>query len=158
MPEIQDILLTTSQMIALFKITRQGLSRWVERGMPKRARNEYSQTECLEWIKTNIWFVGVGKGDLAEEKLKFQRARTRREELRAAQEEGNSIPREEILQLFLDRISVVKSGLLQLHRTLVYRLTDQPPHAWSSIIKGEVYAFLTRFSRPSGHLQKERRG
>ena len=154
------IFLSTSQMTALFHITRQGLSRWVERGMPKASRNRYPLFKCLDWVKVNVWFVGVGTQNLAEEKLKYQRARTRREELRVAQEEGLLVPCEASIH-WVSQLCVEAKALL-IHWP--YRLSgtlaaETDAKVIQQMLRKEVYDFLNIMYRgKEAHEKKPAKG
>ena len=86
--------------------------------MPKKGRNEYSLKDCLAWIKTNVWYVGLGKEDIASEKLKYQKARTRREELRVLQEEKTLVPRDEAIKWVSLLVSESKSAFMNFPRRM----------------------------------------
>lgn len=151
----QEILLTTNQMTSLFQITRQGFSRWVERGMPKKGRNQFSLKDCLEWVKRNVWFVGVGKQDMAEEKLKFQRARSEREVLRAEKEKGLLIERGTADQIYWGLLSEVRLGMCGLPRRLAEILAAEgDAKIVEELLRNSIYEVLERVSQPVQKLPK----
>ncbi len=155
MPENNEYFLTTSGMTIIFHITRQGLSRWVDRGMPKRDRNQFSLSECLEWVKREVWFVGVGKEDLAQEKLKYQKARTRREELRVQEEEKSLIPRDRAIKWVSLLVAEAKAAFMNFPRRMgasLALISDEKEI--EGTLRKEIYSILTELAKPLKERKK----
>jgi hypothetical protein len=149
MTENNEYFLTTKGMTIVFPITRQGLSRWVDRGMPKKARNQYPLKECLDWIKTNVWGVGIGKEDFAQEKLKYQKARTRREELRVQQEEKSVIPRDQAIKWVSLLVAEAKAAFMNFPRRMgasLALISDEKEI--EGTLRKEIYSILTELAKP----------
>jgi hypothetical protein len=151
--KLRDLVVTQIEFSYLVNSSTRTIRNKIVEGMPSLGRKGIPFVEAFRWWTENV----IGRGDteslteLKKEKMTIENELKRIELLL---KQGELIPRAEILQLFLDRISVVKSGLLGLHRSLVFKLDRQDPHAWSGIIKAEVYDLLNKFSRRSGPLKK----
>jgi hypothetical protein len=129
----------------LFSVSLSSIKKWHAEGFPREGLKEQ-----IGWVRLNR---AISSDTLVEARKRKIAVETKLKELELMIKEGHLIQRAEVLQLFLDRISVVKSGLLSLHRSLVFKLDGQDPHAWSGIIKSEVYNLLNKFSRRSGPLK-----
>jgi len=140
-----EVFLTKKQMMQSFTISGSGLYRWVQRGLPKDGRR-FPLGPCLDWIKRNVWCVGIGKEGLAEEKLKYQRARTKREELRVQQEEGSLIPRKESISWLSQIVSEAKQGFLNLPRRIAETLMGRDAKEVEAILRFEIHDILWRLS------------
>jgi len=153
---MNEIFLSTQQMTSLFKITRQGLSRWVERGMPKKNRNQFPLSECLHWVKREVWFIGVGKEDLAQQKLKFAVARARREELTVLEREGSLIPREASIQWLGSLVTEAKMGFMGLPRRLCEILAaESDAKLIEQNLHQEIWSILRRLAEPLRNKRKK---
>jgi hypothetical protein len=121
--------------------------------MPSLGRKGIPFVEAFRWWGQNV--IGGGESEslteLRKEKMRIENELKRIELLL---KKGELIPRHEVLQLFLSRIQIVKSGLLGLHRSLAVSLRGKDPREMSDIIKRAVIDLLNRFSRRSGVLKK----
>lgn len=87
-----------------------------------------------------------------EKRLKVQVER-KLKELTYLVETKELIPRSEIQNEFLQRISAVKSGLIMLHRSLPPALIGKDARQMSEIIKEKVFHLLDKFSRQGRWLK-----
>ena len=141
-----EIFLTKKQMRKVFTISGSGLYRWVQRGLPKDGRR-FPLGPCLDWVKRNIWYTDSGKSEMAEEKLAFQRARTRREELRVQQEEKSLIPRNEAIHWLSTLVSEAKAGFMNLPRRFgpVLAVVNDEKEV-EELLRKEIWAILRQLA------------
>lgn len=95
------------------------------------------------------------RGDTSlEEERKMKIAVDRKlKELEFAVRQGELITRESVLEEFLKRIAIVRTGLLMLSRSLPGRLKDKDPREMGVIIRKQVMALLDKYSRKGGVLK-----
>lgn len=96
---------------------------------------------------------GDGSIGLTEARQRKVSAEARLKELELMVQEGKLIPREGVLQEFLNRISMFKSALMVLHKLLPLRLKDKDPREMAIIIKKAENDIMTRYSRKGGVLK-----
>jgi len=145
-----EIFLTKKQMMKVFTISGSGLYRWVQRGLPKDGRR-FPLGPCLDWVKRNIWHTDSGEGDMAEQKLAFQRARTRREELRVLQEEGSLIPKNEAVKWVSLLVAEAKQGFMNLPRRFgpVLAVVNDEKEI-EELLRKEIWAILRQLAAGGG--------
>jgi hypothetical protein len=92
------------------------------------------------------------RGDLSlteERKLKVKTDRQLKE-IELMIKRGELIPRDQVLNEFLSRISAVKTGLLGQHKILPPLLIGLEPRDMADVIKKANFHLLDRFSRKGG--------
>jgi len=94
--------------------------------------------------------AGQGIMSLTEERLKKVQIERKLKELEYMVETKELIPKEEILNEFLARISIVKQGLMSFHRSLPPILMGKEPREMGDILKKYTWQLLDKFSRRSG--------
>ena len=151
--KLRDLVVTQSEFSYLVNSSTRMIRNKTIEGMPSFGRKGIPFIEAFRWWGQNVIKGGGDTETLTELKKEKMEIENELKRIELLLKKGELIPRHEVLQLFLDRISVVKSGLLSLHRSLVFKLDGQDPYAWSGIIKSEVYNLLNKFSRRSGPLK-----
>lgn len=154
----QNLLVSSQSVCAFFGITRTTLFKWKKQSTwPVKA-----QEGTLYDLKAVFdWYVGWKFGNssmaarkaLADTREKEEKARIKK--LQREVMESSVIPRDEVLQAFLDRIQVVKAGLMHFNRTLPSQLAGKDPREMGDIIKKNVFQLLERYSRGGGVLRKD---
>jgi hypothetical protein len=135
-------------------------------GITSRRYRDLAQEEVVPpVVKGKIDFVRAAKalieyyrklaeagGNLSlqeERRLKVQIER-KLKELEYMVETKELIPKEEILNEFLGRITIVKQGLMGFHRSLPPILMGKEPREMADILKRQTWQLLDKFSRRSG--------
>jgi hypothetical protein len=131
----------------LFSVSVSTIKKWSAEGFPVKAELK----EMIVWVRRNKPLV---TSEITEARTRKINAEARLKELELMIKEKELIPRTEILQLFLDRIATVKSGLLSLHRILGPAIVGKDPREVSIIVKRAVINLLNKYSRRSGILRK----
>lgn len=93
--------------------------------------------------------TGQGIMSLTEERLKKVQIERKLKELEYMVETKELIPKEEILNEFLARISIVKQGLMSFHRALPPILMGKEAREMTDILKRHTWQLLDKFSRRS---------
>jgi phage terminase Nu1 subunit (DNA packaging protein) len=92
-----EIFLTSKQFVIAFKVSRETLRKWREKGMPCVDKNKYSLSGCLQWVRENIWAPKDDKGDINQEKLLRERAKRKLDELIEKEKRGELVAREQTI-------------------------------------------------------------
>ena len=155
---MEDIYLTTQQICHLFSITKQGLSKWVEKGFPKADRNKYLLQLCFEWWKN--YYVGDINADttIAREQLRYQKARAEREELTVKKLKEELVPKDSSLQWLLIMATEAKTALRGLPRRMSRSLAaiNDPKQIEVDLTK-EIRQILNSLAANRGVLRAKRK-
>lgn len=147
--------------------TRPTLTRYQERGAPvKKTKKGYAVEPVLEWMRVNVrrktdettpGNAGNGSGPKTrEEKARLAYLEAQAVEKKAAGElremklqvqRGEFIPVEEVKRRDIERISVVRSGLLSLPRRLAQELVGLTANQMEVMLRTRFREILERFSR-----------
>jgi hypothetical protein len=100
---------------------------------------------------------GQGEMSLTEERMKKVQIERKLKELEYLVETKELIPRAEILNEFLARITIVKQGLMSLHRSLPPILFGKDPREMADILKKHEWQLLDKFSRRSGSFASSKK-
>ena len=155
--DIEKIILTSRETCSFYSITKTTLQNWVAKGFPRSKRNEYSLLAGFRWWRRNV--VGEESGDLQIEKLKYQKARTRREELRVQQEEGALLPREVSIRWLTRLLTEARMGFLNLPKRLCQELATLTDfREIEGILRKEIRQILTDLSEGGKAEVKKMKG
>ncbi len=135
---------------------------------PRRYRQLAKEEKVPDVVKGKIDFVqaskalieyyrqlAAGQGSLSTTDLRNENLQLKNDMLRMENmvKEGQIISRDSVLQEFLNRIAIVKAGLLSLPRTLPGRLTGKDGREMGLIIRRAVIGLLDKYSRRGGVLK-----
>ena len=107
---MDEIILTAKEMLQTFKISRQTLSRWTEKGCPRIEKGKYPLAGVIEW-RDKVLF-GDTLDAFKKARLRKEEAKALREELKAKQEEGSLIPKDRAVDWIVIHISNAKVAFL----------------------------------------------
>jgi hypothetical protein len=136
---------TLDQTTWFYGITRQGLSKWVERGFPKSIRNQYPLKAGFDWWRNNI-IVENGDTSLAEEKLRYQRARSEREELAVLELRGDLIRVDKVQNDLSFVFNGLKQRILSWAKSLPGILANKDERECFKILIDETHFVLEELS------------
>ena len=147
--KIEAVELSQKDFSSLMNVSRETVRIWESKGMPSSKRGHYVLWDCFQWWRKNI-AVDPNETTLTEErKLKIQVER-KLKELEYLLETKELISRAEIVNEFLARISIVKQGLMSLHRSLPPILFGKEPREMADILRKYERQLLDKYSRWSG--------
>ncbi len=96
---------------------------------------------------------GQGSLTLTDERKESVKVQRQLKELELLVKKRELIPRDTVLQEFLNRIAVVKAGLLSLSRSLPGKLAGKDGREMGIVIKRQVIQLLAKYSRKGGAIR-----
>ncbi len=105
---------TSSEMTYLFSVSRERLSVYCKKGMPKLSRGKYDVRACLRWWLDNIY---INKGDdrdvmIRDDKRRFSRFRADEQELKVAKIKEILVSRKSLDELLNKLFSDIRGTML----------------------------------------------
>ncbi len=99
--------------------------------------------------------LAAGQGSLSTTDLRNENLSLKNDLLRMEKmvQGGTLILRETVLQEFMNRIAVVKTGLLSLPRSLPGKLAGKEGREMGPVIRKAIFALLEKYSRKGGRLK-----
>ena len=146
------MIINHEELANVCEVTKEGLRQWVQEGLPKAGRNKYDLALVIAWVRRNKPLKGI-TSDLTGERTKFVQIQRELKTLELMVKRGDLIAREEVLGEFMNRIGIVKQGLLSLHRYLPPILGGLEPKQMAGVIKKYCHELLDKFSRKGGILK-----
>lgn len=133
----------------LLDVSRRTIIRWKKEGMPVEPDGSYDPVRVMEW-----------RGDLFSEDdektsektfwdiewRKFRALLTESEYKKAI---GESISRQEVENLLVDRATELKKSLLSRARRLAYKITGKDVNECLEILEKDTLEILDIYSRPN---------
>lgn len=132
----------------LFEVSTTTIKKWRKEGYPFTG----TLPERIRWVRENKPLAN--DKSLTEARREKIEVETELRKLELLIKQGELIPRSEVSSLFTDRIMVIRSGLINLHRILQPKLAGHDEREFGPIIKKEGMNLLERYSRRSGPLLK----
>ena len=159
--------LTAKGLCAKYGIAGSTLKLWIGKGLPvavkggsgRGARSEYDPTACDEWVRqhgASLQSQGAdlenprtkAEADLALtlQKIRAARARADRDDLNLRVRRGELLEAAEVERGRVDRILVLKSGLLNLRDRVAPAAAHRDETEVAAIVEREVLGLLGQFS------------
>jgi hypothetical protein len=135
-----------AEQAEIFDLSISGLKKWIAEGFPAKG----TLREMVAWVRKNRPLTG---NTLTESRKRKIDAEAKLKELELMIKQGALISRDSVLREFLNRIYIVKAGLLGLPRSLPGKLVGKDGREMSMVIKRSVIDLLTKYSRKSGPLK-----
>lgn len=144
--------ISQKEVAGILEVSVSGFKNWLSEGCPGQlGKGRYDLATIVAWARRNKPLEGgTTITHLRGTNLELKNDILRMEKLI---KEGELIPRKSVLEEFQARIFLVKSGLLQLGRSLPPRLAGKEGWEMNGIIKNFVYQLLAKFSRKGGALK-----
>ncbi len=137
---MKDIIISTTQLLDLLKITATTLHRWQRAGMPPPLkRGTWRFNDIFEWWQDKILSSKAEDKDkdINAVKLEYWSEKTRNERLKADKTEGELISKSEVAHEWSVRLSEVASGLQSLSMRLPPLLEGKKQSDMRQIIDAE---------------------
>ncbi len=154
------IILTTSTITELLNISRETLSNWSQYpSWPKDAKTAYGKYDLKKVLDWRDLYI-IGDPDtakqMAQEKLKYQIARSERERLETAKLQGLLVEREKYNQRLVEVAVATKDSLLLWVKRLPPILELQPEeHKRDALtLKKEIYYILNTMAKGLDAVKK----
>jgi phage terminase Nu1 subunit (DNA packaging protein) len=149
-----------------FEVTERTVYRWQREGMPRLSQNRYDPLQIQEWRERRrgilrpagpgyvdpkqLTFGDVGSGsgkDYHEERLK--KAKADMAEMEVKTRRGELVPKQEIKNLFVARITAIKQAILTFSRGLPPQLIHcKTEREMEVILAAAAFELLAAFCRP----------
>ncbi len=147
-----------SRLSRFLGVSLTTLDNWVRNGLPhvKAGRSLlFNISEVQEWLEKRKGSNGIQAQILAE-KLRFQKARCRREELQVSELEGKLISLDKLKTDLTSIFLAMKSALLLWEKRLPGLLEGKDQKKMYLVIHKETRDILTDFSKGTKALCKKR--
>ena len=132
----------------VFDVSVSSINKWGGEGYPIKG----TLKDQVRWVRqyrplpSDVTLAGVRK-----EKIQVE---TELRKLELLIRQGELIRRSEVVELFADRLLIIRNGLLSLHRVLPPKLQGRDYSEFAPITKRVATELLERYSRRSGPLLK----
>jgi len=150
--EKDKFIVSTSDLIYLFQISRKQISNWVEAGCPKLARGKWNLKDVITWRSGNfVTSEDVDADNMRERKLVaetlYREEKAKKEKIQREALEGLYLPYEEVEKEWASRIVELKSGLMNWRKGLPPQLADQNEAVIEETLEREVRDLLEQYYR-----------
>ena len=140
---------TMEGLADIFDVSVSAIYKWGSEGFPIKG----SLKAQIRWVRENRPLSSDKTlADARRQKIEIE-TELRRLELLIRQ--GELIAKTEVSALFTDRISIIRSGLVNFHRVIESKMMGHDLSELGGIVKGEAINLLERYSRRSGPLLQE---
>jgi phage terminase Nu1 subunit (DNA packaging protein) len=142
----------------IFKISKQELSRWHQKGCPKLSRGVFSFPLVVEWWALNIYEARLEREGIDESlktaRQKYWKAKAEKEEINVSLTKGELIPKKKLAEIWGARVVEVKQGLLNLADRLPPVLEGKSQQEIKSAVRQEMKRLLNMYSRDGEYTPK----
>lgn len=142
---------SSSQLIEIFRINKQELSRWHQKGCPKIERGRWNLKKVIAWWVLNVYEVRLEREGIDESlktaRQKYWKAKAEKEEINVSIIKGELIPKEKLSEVWGSRIIEVRQGLLNLADRLPPVLEGKSQREIKSVVRQEMKRLLDIYSR-----------
>jgi phage terminase Nu1 subunit (DNA packaging protein) len=144
----------------IFKISKQELSRWHQKGCPKLSRGVFSFPLVVEWWALNIYEARLEREGIDESlktaRQKYWKAKAEREEINVSLTKGELIPKKILEEIWGDRVVETRQGLLNLENRLPPILVSKTQAEIQEIVHKEVVHLLNMYSRDGKYTPRSK--
>jgi phage terminase Nu1 subunit (DNA packaging protein) len=156
----QEIILSSKAMQYVFGISDRTLTNWERDGCPKLGMGRWPLSQVLKWRSGALDYEATGndRAALKDKKLKAEALKTEEQARKAKMErevlEGKYILKEDAYKAWASRIVELKSGLMNLTKSLPPEVADQDARTAEAAIRREVVNLLEQYSREGEYTPK----
>ena len=151
------ILIKKTEAEKFFSVSQSQLSKWIRQGDLTNMRGYVNLYELFIYWKQNIHGVEQLEANkdetehkdtaLAEIKRKIQIEILEAKRLENKKTKGALVERSEVIEAWINRLSDLRGGLLQLKARLKSKVAEKNEHEAGELIEKEVDSLFTQFSR-----------
>lgn len=158
-----EIILSSSAMQYVFGISDRTLTDWERAGCPKLGRGQWPLSQVLKWRSGALDYEAAGndRAALRDKKLKAEALKTEEQARKAKMEreilEGKYVLKEDAYKAWASRIVELKSGLMNLTKSLPPEVAEQDAGTVEAAIRREVVNLLEQYSREGEYTPKVRK-
>ena len=145
-----EILNTQKEVAKYLKKSLRTVQYWIKGGMPVTPDGHYNKKDLQDWV-TARKKIQEGKNKYTRNDKKwesfFREIKAKNAELDYKKKLGELIPREEVVEDFVQRVIVLKRSLLMLPRTLPPQLKHLEARQIRIILLTRVREMINDFAR-----------
>jgi len=138
---------TLEEQAGLFDITISSLHKWTAEGYPTQG----TLKDMIRWVRANRPLLN--DTTLSEARKEKVQVETELRRLELLIRRGELILKSQVSALFVERVMIVRSGLLNFHRVIESKMMGRDLSELGAIVKVEAHGLLDRYSRRTGILQ-----
>ena len=132
------------------KLTPAAIGHWVNQGCPRNADKTFNIVHIAAWLHSKYadipYKASAATDEEKKERIALIRARRLATDQRRKIEAGKFVDREAIREEWLQRLHMIKSGLLALGRVLVSDLRGVPAEKVQAIVDARVRELLIAYA------------
>lgn len=148
-----QVILTTKQVLFNFKLSRETLRRWTEKGLQRVERGKFDLREVIRFRDENIFGSNHDEKQKAETRIKQAKATIA--ELEVAELEKSLIPKEQVLKWLSEIILEARQALLNIpHRLCEQLVVETDSKVILEILRNEIYDALNRLGTGRKSIKK----
>jgi hypothetical protein len=149
-----DKIFSTKELCRLLRVSRTSIAKYAKLGMPRESRGRWKVFLAHDWWLENIVGMDQNNGapetsELSQAKLKWYQARAEAAEFKLEIEKGNYYSTDQIKSSWIDRIGIVRAGLINFCDRISPMLTGKTQDQIYKTIREEVNRLLADFARSS---------
>jgi hypothetical protein len=157
--EQEKFIVSTSDLIYLFQISRKQISNWADAGCPKLARGKWNLREVIAWRAGNFVVDGeINTDNLTERQALattlYREEKAKKEKIQREALEQLYIPKEEVAKEWAARILELKTGLANWRKGLPPQLAEQPEAVIEEVLEREVRDIFEQYYRNGTYTPK----
>lgn len=148
--EERRMLLRTEEVAGFFRVTRQAFEKWTKtHTFPKGAkagRGLWDFKLVFRWWYDHYYLNAEAASTFATEKLRYQVARTRREELAVEELEGKMIRKEQVIEDVGFLLNNLKQRVLSWTKSLPALVAHKDERECAKVFQDETHSVLNDLS------------
>lgn len=133
---------SSAEMIHLFGVSRESLSKYVKGGMPRIAYGKYPVKECLDWWLDNIYKGAEQDEDMVSAKRRYWTSKADEQEIKVSERRGEYMRVEHHESIFNTACGDLRNTMLNLPARVLPNDTDARKR-----LRDEIITLLDSFSR-----------
>ena len=142
---VKEIEVLTRELALFFKVSRQTIGVWHQKGLPKTKRGTFPLLACFEWWRENI--SQESKDSTLTEERRLKTAIERKiKQLELEEKEESLIPRTQSISWLSQIVTECRAALLNLPRRVSELLTGLDSKTIEEVLRFEIYEILWRLS------------
>jgi len=152
---VKEIEVLTRELALFFKVSRQTIGVWHQKGLPKTKRGTFPLLACFEWWRENI--SQESKDSTLTEERRLKTAIERKiKQLELEEKEESLIPRTQSISWLSQIVTEARVALLNLPRRVGETLLGRDAKTIEEILRFEIHEILWMLSgakKPEASLE-----
>lgn len=141
------LIVKTQEVADFYEVSERTIRKWEDKGCPKKGHGNWDLKAVNAWWLENIFSLKNDGDDIKNVQLEYWRAKTRSENVKANIAEERVMAKESFVKAWTWRVNELANGLRSWVMRLSPLLAMKQETEVRSIIDGEVWKLLDKFSR-----------